>query len=665
MQYNLRMKLNRTPAALIFKFCFIALCLLAAIPTLARAYSNHPPPTTAPHGTQANGLSNLPRLGLEALNIGQVLEEDAQSGVGFVRVAMEWAYIQPVYTDTAHYDWTYYDSFYTGLAAHNLIPLVLVLNCPPWACQVPIGPIFDDKYDEFAEFIQAVATRYSQPPYNVHFYEFWNEPDGTIGPNNHLGWGLHPDKYAQMLSMAYSAIKATDPESVIMMGGLAYDFWFAQGGPFNPDFLAGVLDNGGAQYLDAVAFHYYTHNAHGWTNIGLKTDDFRAEMNAHGADLPLIVTESGLTSSPDFGSSEAIQARYLVQMIAQSAASDILAVTWFTDRDFIFPPPGFDVFVHTGLLRVDDTPKPSYTAMQTLSQEVGSGAYLYTLGASDGLIGALEGYRFRSPDGQRQVSVVWNNDAQPVAMTIPAPQAADFRRAVGLHGQEVQTEPGPGGTRLLTVGLDPIYLEWNSLFSDVPSGSTFHPYVMCLVSQGVISGYPDGTFRPSNNVTRGQIAKVVSNSAGFSDPVPSQAFEDVPSGSTFYDFVGRLASRGYVGGYPCGAPNEPCNPPNNLPYFRPNANVTRGQLSKIVSETAAFTDIPSGRQFEDVPPQSTFYPYIYRLSLRSIMQGYQCGPPNEPCIPPNNLPYFRPPNTATRGQASKIVSNTFFPTCQP
>ena len=30
---------------------------------------------------------------------------------------------------------------------------------------------------------------------------------------------------------------------------------------------------------------------------------------------------------------------------------------------------------------------------------------------------------------------------------------------------------------------------------------------------------------------------------------------------------------------------------------------------------------------------------------------------------PANLPYFRPGNNATRGQASKIVSNTFFPGC--
>ncbi|MGA7730310.1 MAG: plastocyanin/azurin family copper-binding protein, partial [Chloroflexia bacterium] len=40
-----------------------------------------------------------------------------------------------------------------------------------------------------------------------------------------------------------------------------------------------------------------------------------------------------------------------------------------------------------------------------------------------------------------------------------------------------------------------------------------------------------------------------------------------------------------------------------------------------------------------------------------------CGGLGEPCVPPTNRPYFRPGATATRGQLSKIVSNTFYPDC--
>jgi hypothetical protein len=39
-----------------------------------------------------------------------------------------------------------------------------------------------------------------------------------------------------------------------------------------------------------------------------------------------------------------------------------------------------------------------------------------------------------------------------------------------------------------------------------------------------------------------------------------------------------------MGGYPCGSPGETCDE-QNRPYFRWNAQVTRGQTSKIVANT--------------------------------------------------------------------------------
>ena len=61
---------------------------------------------------------------------------------------------------------------------------------------------------------------------------------------------MHPDKYAQMLAAVYPAIKSADPSAVVMSGGLAFDNWFNQGGPFNPNFLPDLLADGGAQNMD-------------------------------------------------------------------------------------------------------------------------------------------------------------------------------------------------------------------------------------------------------------------------------------------------------------------------------------------------------------------------------------------------------------------------------
>jgi photosystem II stability/assembly factor-like uncharacterized protein len=200
-------------------------------------------------------------------------------------------------------------------------------------------------------------------------------------------------------------------------------------------------------------------------------------------------------------------------------------------------------------------------------------------------------------------------------------------------------------------------------FTDVPPEHTFYPFIRCLACRGILSGYADGTFRPGNNITRGQLAKVVSSAAAIDDPLGEQRFEDVPPSHTFFTWVQRLVGRGHIGGYPCGGVGEECVPPRNLPYFRPQGEATRGQIAKIVSNAAGFSEPVSGRTFEDVAPDSPFYLWIERLAGRGIMGGYPCGGPGEPCEP-GNRPYFRPGNNATRGQVSKIVANTFFPGCQ-
>jgi hypothetical protein len=202
-------------------------------------------------------------------------------------------------------------------------------------------------------------------------------------------------------------------------------------------------------------------------------------------------------------------------------------------------------------------------------------------------------------------------------------------------------------------------------FTDLPQGNVFYPFVRCLVCGAVVSGYSDSTFRPNNQITRGQLAKYVSNAADIEGDPSYHWFEDVPPGSTYYLFVERLANWGIVDGYACGTePGEPCVPPANRLYFRPNANATRGQIAKVVSDAARYWDPRGAQIFEDVPPDSAFYVSIQRLASRGIVNGYTCGGPGEPCGP-QALPYFRPGQNTTRGQASKMVAGTFFPGCNP
>jgi endoglucanase len=247
----------------------------------------------------------------------------------------------------------------------------------------------------------------------------------------------------------------------------------------------------------------------------------------------------------------------------------------------------------------------------------------------------------------------WWGDAYPLSVepTGTWPNVTDRPQMSVLQAHTGGCGPGPSPTPAAC----------SIQFSDVPAGSTFYTYVHCLACRGIISGYGDGTFRPGNSVTRGQLAKIVSNSAGYSENYTTATFADVPVGSTFHQFVERLYSRRIVGGYSCGGTGEPCP---GL-YFRPSAAVTRGQTSKIVAIAKGLPAPPPGQQtFQDVPSGSTFWSWIEELAASGAIQGYPCGGASEPCVPTANRPYFRPVANVTRGQISKIVVNTFFPNCQ-
>lgn len=195
----------------------------------------------------------------------------------------------------------------------------------------------------------------------------------------------------------------------------------------------------------------------------------------------------------------------------------------------------------------------------------------------------------------------------------------------------------PTATSTSISAASPTPVACEAQFSDVAAGSPFYSYVRCLACRRVLGGYEDGTFRPNAGITRGQLAKLVSNAAGYEEPVSGQTFSDAPPGSTFYIYIERIARRGIVGGYEGGT-------------FRPGGPATRGQIAKVLSNAAGFSEARSGQTFPDVGPDTTFYVYVERLAARGIIGGYPDGT-------------FRPGNPATRGQVAKMVANTFFEEC--
>lgn len=87
-------------------------------------------------------------------------------------------------------------------------------------------------------------------------------------------------------------------------------------------------------------------------------------------------------------------------------------------------------------------------------------------------------------------------------------------------------------------------------FPDVKDGDWFAPYVKTAVSNGVIGGYANGKFGPNDSLTREQAAKIVVNAFGLPKVTPaSPSFSDVKSTDWSYSFVETLVSYGIVSGY--------------------------------------------------------------------------------------------------------------------
>ena len=125
-------------------------------------------------------------------------------------------------------------------------------------------------------------------------------------------------------------------------------------------------------------------------------------------------------------------------------------------------------------------------------------------------------------------------------------------------------------------------------FADVDPSNVFYGLIETAAAHGIVSGYTCGGvnpqtgavepcdsaqrpyFRPSNSVTRGQLAKIVVLGAGFPlvNP-PTATFTDVASGNVFYQAIETAVCHGTISGY-------------NDQTFRPNNSAFRGQIAKIV-----------------------------------------------------------------------------------
>jgi micrococcal nuclease len=104
----------------------------------------------------------------------------------------------------------------------------------------------------------------------------------------------------------------------------------------------------------------------------------------------------------------------------------------------------------------------------------------------------------------------------------------------------------------------------NSLeFADIPVGHPYLPAIRWGKDRGVVSGYPDGTFKPETTVNRAEFLKIVLAAKGIDATSGETAavFRDVESGAWYAPYVRYAKDSGIIQGYPDGTfkPGQPVN----------------------------------------------------------------------------------------------------------
>ncbi|WP_332645555.1 5'-nucleotidase C-terminal domain-containing protein [Lysinibacillus sp. 54212] len=145
-------------------------------------------------------------------------------------------------------------------------------------------------------------------------------------------------------------------------------------------------------------------------------------------------------------------------------------------------------------------------------------------------------------------------------------------------------------------------------FKDVSKKNVHYEAILSLYQSKMISGFKDGTFKPNQQVTRGQAAKMIATAFEFDlENVKESGFTDITEKAYFYKEINALAELDIISGYEDGT-------------FKPNEPITREHLAKILS-LAIGLQTSDETPFTDVDHNNIFSPYIAALYKHGITKG--------------------------------------------
>ncbi len=229
-----------------------------------------PQPNTAPLTLMAHtdvnpfGVNTFLQLEVEPAKRERQMQMIAEAGFGWIRQQFPWEDIEihgrGDFEDRRNVAavgvvdaWAKYDQIVALAEQHGVRIIARIDNPPAWSHADPSIGAFapPDDMQDYVNFASAVAERYRG---RIQHYQIWNEPN--IFPE----WGnqpVDPEAYTDMLCRTYRALKAIDPDILVISAALSPTVALLPENLSEFVFLQRMYDAGAADCFDILSAQAY------------------------------------------------------------------------------------------------------------------------------------------------------------------------------------------------------------------------------------------------------------------------------------------------------------------------------------------------------------------------------------------------------------------------
>lgn len=304
-------------------------------------------------------------------------------GVKWARVQSGWARCEKT---AGSYDFAWLDDIVDRLLSHGVQPWISfsygnpvhiqgMNTAPPGlppshsACNDPFGVGFPPIHTAAARgawqaYVRALVRHFRG---RVTHYEVWNEPDLT----SFWKCGPRAADYVDLVRLTAGPLREEQPGATLIAGAIAWGqtVWSLK-------FLEDCLRAGMGDLIDIVSYHGYKSvpERHSQQEIAAFTHllrrynpRLRCWQGEAGMQSHVPEKAKGVGALSAMKNTEPIQARMLLRRFLLELHNGTGMCSWFHMADFAHYAQFKETF-HYGLVRLaDGSPKPAYTALQTLA----------------------------------------------------------------------------------------------------------------------------------------------------------------------------------------------------------------------------------------------------------------------------------------------------------